>query len=62
MAEVPALALLDAVARLQPGVLGDAQSHVQDSFSDGFLLDWPHYSRPEAWRDGDADHMVPGRR
>ena len=44
--ELPALALLDAVARLQPGVLGDAQSHLQDSFSDG-LLDCPHYSRPE---------------
>ena len=44
--ELPALALLDAVARLQPGVLGDAQSHVQDSFVDG-LLDCPHYSRPD---------------
>ena len=47
--ELPALALLDAVARLQDGVLGDAQSHQQDSFSDG-LLDCPHYSRPEIWR------------
>ena len=45
-ARLPALALLDAVARLQPGVLGDARSHQQDSFSDG-LLDCPHYSRPE---------------
>ena len=44
--ELPALALLDAVARLQEGVLGDSQSHEQDSFSDG-LLDCPHYSRPE---------------
>lgn len=44
--EWPALALLDAVARLQPGVLNDASSHLQDSFSDG-LLDCPHYSRPE---------------
>ena len=44
--ELPALALLDAVARLQEGVLGDMQSHEQDSFSDG-LLDCPHYSRPE---------------
>jgi len=44
--ELPALALLDAVARLQDGVLGDTQSHEQDSFSDG-LLDCPHYSRPE---------------
>jgi len=44
--ELPALLLLDAVARLQPGVLGDARSHEQDSFSAG-LLDCPHYSRPE---------------
>lgn len=53
--ELPALALLDAVARLQPGVLGDAQSHEQDSFAaaDG-LLDCPHYSRPEVLSDGCA--------
>ncbi|MDM4764695.1 tRNA (guanosine(37)-N1)-methyltransferase TrmD [Pelomonas sp. SE-A7] len=44
--ELPALALLDGIARLQPGVLNDAASHQQDSFSDG-LLDCPHYSRPE---------------
>lgn len=43
--ELPALALLDAVARLQEGVL-TAPSHQQDSFSDG-LLEGPHYSRPE---------------
>ena len=56
--EIAALALLDAVARLQPGVLGDPQSHVQDSFSDG-LLDCPHYSRPEVLHDGDAACAVP---
>jgi tRNA (guanine37-N1)-methyltransferase len=50
--EIPAMALLDAVARLQPGVLADDQSHVQDSFNpalDG-LLDCPHYTRPEVWQ------------
>lgn len=49
--EIAAMALLDAVARLQPGVLGDAASHQQDSFNvalDG-LLDCPHYTRPEVW-------------
>lgn len=56
--ELPALALLDAVARLQPGVLGDAQSHEQDSFSDG-LLDCPHYSRPEIWSAPGGDDAVP---
>jgi tRNA (guanine37-N1)-methyltransferase len=44
--EIPALALLDGVARLQEGVLADPRSHEQDSFEDG-LLDCPHYSRPE---------------
>lgn len=43
--ELPALALLDAVARLQPGVLTEA-SQQQESFEDG-LLEGPHYSRPE---------------
>lgn len=56
--EIPALALLDAVARLQPGVLGDARSHEQDSFSAG-LLDCPHYSRPEVLPGADGGAAVP---
>ncbi|WP_041524859.1 tRNA (guanosine(37)-N1)-methyltransferase TrmD [Gilvimarinus agarilyticus] len=44
--ELPAMVLIDAVTRLLPGALGDAQSAVEDSFSDG-LLDHPHYTRPE---------------
>ena len=48
--ELPALALLDAIARLQDGVLNDKASHQQDSFSEG-LLDCPHYSRPEVFED-----------
>lgn len=50
--EIAALALLDAVARLQPGVLNDAGSHQLDSFNPalGGLLDCPHYTRPEVWR------------
>ena len=50
--EVAAMALLDAVARLQPGVLNDEGSHQMDSFNpalDG-LLDCPHYTRPEDWQ------------
>jgi len=43
--EFPALVVLDAVARLLPGVLGDLRSSVQESFDSG-LLDWPHYTRP----------------
>jgi len=46
--ELPALMVIDAVARLLPGTLGDAESAVQESFTDG-LLDWPHYTRPETW-------------
>ena len=49
--EIAAMALLDAVARLQPGVLSSAASYQQDSFNmalDG-LLDCPHYTRPENW-------------
>lgn len=56
--EIPALALLDAVARLQPGVLGDARSHEQDSFSAG-LLDCPHYSRPEVLATAGGSVAVP---
>ncbi len=52
--ELPALVVIDAVARLLPGVLGDAQSAEQDSFGDG-LLDWPQYTRPEVWEG----HRVP---
>ena len=48
--ELPALVLIDAVVRLLPGVLGDAQSPQQDSFVNG-LLDWPHYTRPEVFED-----------
>ena len=49
--EIAAMALLDSVARLMPGVLGDEGSHQQDSFNpalDG-LLDSPHHTRPEVW-------------
>ena len=44
--EIPAMAVIDAVARLLPGVLGDAASAEQDSFMQG-LLDCPHFTRPE---------------
>ncbi|NBD19645.1 tRNA (guanosine(37)-N1)-methyltransferase TrmD [Aquabacterium fontiphilum] len=57
--ELPALTLMDAVARLQPGVLHDAASHEQDSFSNG-LLDCPHYSRPEVLRLAARDAAASG--
>lgn len=59
--EIAAMALLDAVARLQPGVLGDQNSHHLDSFNpalDG-LLDCPHYTRPEIWENQGVPKSVP---
>lgn len=47
--ELAAMVLIDAIVRQLPGVLGDAESAVQDSFVDG-LLDCPHYTRPEVYR------------
>ena len=46
--EIAAMALLEAVVRLRPGVLGNAESAVEESFSRG-LLEHPHYTRPEVW-------------
>jgi tRNA (guanine37-N1)-methyltransferase len=49
--EVPALALIEAVTRLIPGVIGQQESHEQDSFSEPHLLDHPHYTRPREFRE-----------
>ncbi len=48
--EVAVLAMVEATTRLIPGVLGNPQSHREDSFSDG-LLEGPSYTRPKLWRD-----------
>ena len=48
--ELPAMVLVDALTRLVPGALGDAESAEQDSFVNG-LLDCPHYTRPEVYRE-----------
>ncbi|MEN6588009.1 MAG: tRNA (guanosine(37)-N1)-methyltransferase TrmD [Sulfuricella sp.] len=50
--ELPAMVLMDSIIRQLPGVLGDAESAVQDSFVNG-LLDYPHYTRPEVYQ-GDS--------
>lgn len=47
--ELPALIIIDAIARFIPGVLGDPQGALQDSFSNG-LLEYPQYTRPEIFR------------
>ena len=48
--EIPAMAVLDSVVRLLPGVIGDAASLDDESFADG-LLEHPHYTRPAVWED-----------
>jgi tRNA (guanine37-N1)-methyltransferase len=48
--ELPAMVLMDALVRRIPGVLNDAESAQRDSFEEG-LLDFPHYTRPELYRD-----------
>ncbi|MDY6050131.1 MAG: tRNA (guanosine(37)-N1)-methyltransferase TrmD [Corynebacterium sp.] len=47
--EVAAMAITEAVVRLIPGVLGNSQSHAEDSFSDG-LIEGPQYTKPREWR------------
>jgi tRNA (guanine37-N1)-methyltransferase len=65
--EFAALALIDALARLLPGVLGDERSSVEESFGEG-LLEWPHYTRPEVFEGlrvpavlSGGDHAAIGR-
>ena len=55
--ELPALVIVDAVARLVPGVVGDAESVVRDSFTRG-LLDHPHYTRPASLRGLDVPAVL----
>ena len=55
--ELAAMTIIDALIRLQPGVLGHEQSAEQDSFAQG-LLDCPHYTRPEKL-DGNDGNSVP---
>ncbi len=55
--ELPALCILEAVARLLPGALGDAESHRQDSFTTG-LLDYPEYTRPLVFEDAEVPEVL----
>lgn len=55
--ELPALVVIDAVARLQPGVLGDAASSEDESFSDG-LLEYPQYTRPASFEGMDVPSVL----
>lgn len=55
--ELPALVMIDAAARLIPGVVGDPDSVAQDSFMES-LLDFPHYTRPEGVRGFDVPDVL----
>lgn len=55
--EVAVLVMAEAVVRLLPGVLGNQQSHQEDSFSDG-LLEGPSYTRPASWRGIDVPPVL----
>jgi tRNA (guanine37-N1)-methyltransferase len=47
--EIPAMAIIDSVIRLLPGVINE-RSHIEDSFNDNFLLDYPTYTKPRTFR------------
>ena len=55
--ELPALVIIDAAARLIPGVLGDEHSAEEESFSWG-ILDYPHYTRPPVFRNLDIPDVL----
>ncbi len=55
--EIAALAIVDAVGRLVPGVLGNAASTQDESFTDG-LLEYPHYTRPRSFRGADVPEVL----
>ena len=55
--ELPALVIIDALARLLPGALGDERSSAEDSFAHG-LLDWPHYTRPDVFEGRDVPPVL----
>jgi tRNA (guanine37-N1)-methyltransferase len=55
--ELPALILIDAIARLQPGTLGDPDGASNDSHSTG-LLEYPHYTRPSTFREWTAPDVL----
>ncbi|OZC45103.1 tRNA (guanosine(37)-N1)-methyltransferase TrmD [Rhodococcus sp. RS1C4] len=55
--EAAVLVMSEAVVRLMPGVLGNQQSHQEDSFSDGFL-EGPSYTRPVTWRGHDVPDVL----
>ncbi|MFM8457174.1 MAG: tRNA (guanosine(37)-N1)-methyltransferase TrmD [Ignavibacteria bacterium] len=56
--ELPALVMTDAIVRLIPGVLGDAESALTDAFMNDGLLDCPHYTKPALFRDMEVPEVL----
>ncbi len=55
--EVAALAMIEAISRLIPGVIGNADSLIEESHSDG-LLEYPSYTKPASWRGLDVPEVL----
>jgi tRNA (guanine37-N1)-methyltransferase len=55
--EVAAIAMTEAIVRLIPGVIGNAESLVEESHSDG-LLEYPSYTKPASWRGFDVPEVL----
>jgi tRNA (guanine37-N1)-methyltransferase len=55
--EVAAIAMVEAIARLIPGVIGNAESLIEESHSDG-LLEYPSYTKPAVWRDLEVPEVL----
>jgi tRNA (guanine37-N1)-methyltransferase len=55
--EIAALMLMDAVVRLIPGVIGDPETLVEESFTNG-LLEYPHYTRPAVWEEREIPEVL----
>jgi tRNA (guanine37-N1)-methyltransferase len=55
--EVAAIVMVEAIARLIPGVIGNAESLVEESHTDG-LLEYPSYTKPASWRGLDVPEVL----
>jgi tRNA (guanine37-N1)-methyltransferase len=56
--EVAALAMIESIARLIPGVIGNAESLIEESHSDSGLLEYPSYTKPASWRGFDVPDVL----
>ncbi len=55
--EVPAMVLVDSITRLIPGVINE-QSHIEDSFNEHFLLDYPTYTKPQVYEGMEVPEIL----